>query len=297
VPLKVTAASLVCVPMVVSACHERGLVHAYWAANLWALYLFADRVLARAAALPVCHKVLPFLHVGLQDHARTSPTSGLVGRVSMAVLPDITPAIAAGLAVLAIIPALVATAVAAAPASGGRSRTWVFEKALAHVGLSAFFFGWHTHEKAILVAILPLGLIAPHGAAEAALFLRLSGLGIFALFPLFTHPRETPTKVLLYLFFMRLAWCLLGYRDKHVKISSGALSKCPVVPCFIDWCFIGALGCLFVFSEVVHPLLFHGRFEFLPLMLTSVVCAAGILLCWAASTLSLLRDIGLFRKK
>ena len=68
-----------------NACHERGLVHAYWAANLWALYLFADRVLALASN-----------KLGLGWAAATvagaaSPTSGLVQTVTTSVLPMVTP--------------------------------------------------------------------------------------------------------------------------------------------------------------------------------------------------------------
>jgi len=173
----------------------------------------------------------------------------------------------------------------------------VFEKALAHAALSAFVFGWHTHEKAILVALLPLGLVAPHGASEARLFLRLSALGIFALFPLFTHPRETPTKALLYLSFMRLAWSLLAEQPEQPSVGDGPKSKTRsphkkqfIVPCALDWCFMGTLVAVFLFSEVVHPLFFQNRYEFLPLMLTSVVCAAGVFLCWVESAMSLTLD-------
>jgi alpha-1,3-glucosyltransferase len=162
------------------------------------------------------------------------------------------------------------------------------------VALSAFVFGWHSHEKAILVALIPLGLVAPLGADEARLYLRLSGLGIFALFPLFTHPRETPTKVLLYLSFMRLAWNLLADQTptEGDQPKRGSLSgKHRISPRTVDWCFMGALLAVFAFSEVVHPIAFRGQFEFLPLMLTSVVCAAGVVLCWGTSAASLTRDV------
>ena len=52
------------------------------------------------------------------------------------------------------------------------------------------------------------------------------------------------------------------------------------------------MGCLFVFTDIVHPIYFasRGAMLFLPLMLTSVVCAGGIAHCWICSTVALLND-------
>eukprot|EP00613_Pedinella_sp_CCMP2098_P073673 CAMPEP_0171930772 /NCGR_PEP_ID=MMETSP0993-20121228/28915_1 /TAXON_ID=483369 /ORGANISM="non described non described, Strain CCMP2098" /LENGTH=493 /DNA_ID=CAMNT_0012570681 /DNA_START=1 /DNA_END=1479 /DNA_ORIENTATION=+ len=206
----------------VNACHERGLVHAYWAANIWALYLFTDRVLAFSAKrFPplgslLMRRAAAFLPAG-EHHA--SPSSGLVGSIATAVLPNVSPSVSAIITLAAIVPALVATAAGARAirrrrsdtpeeeSSAGRSNM-MFDRSLVHASLSAFMFGWHVHEKAILMSLVPLSFVAVSGEhpEDAFLFLRLSGVGLFALFPLFTRPRETPTKALLYLCYMRLAW-------------------------------------------------------------------------------------------
>jgi alpha-1,3-glucosyltransferase len=60
---------------------SRGLCHAYWAPNIWAMYSFADRVLILLA---------PRLGLPINHEALTSVTRGLVGDTSFAVLPEIT---------------------------------------------------------------------------------------------------------------------------------------------------------------------------------------------------------------
>ncbi len=57
---------------------QRGVTHAYWAPNFWALYTSLDRVLLKVLA-------------PLGFEGRPSSTRGLVGDVSFAVLPDILP--------------------------------------------------------------------------------------------------------------------------------------------------------------------------------------------------------------
>lgn len=61
---------------------SRGLCHAYWAPNVWALYSFADRILVHLA---------PRLGLAVNKDALTSVTRGLVGDTVFAVLPEIPP--------------------------------------------------------------------------------------------------------------------------------------------------------------------------------------------------------------
>ncbi|KAJ3178463.1 glycosyl transferase [Geranomyces variabilis] len=59
---------------------KRGLCHAYWAPNFWAVYAFVDRV-----AVVVARRV------GFHVDKTASLTRGLVGNAAFSVLPDITP--------------------------------------------------------------------------------------------------------------------------------------------------------------------------------------------------------------
>lgn len=76
----------------------RGLVHAYWAPNVWALYAAADRCLAA---------LLPRLGLSVAAQA-ASMTGGLVGVAQFAVLPQVRSGATAALALLAMAPCLVA---------------------------------------------------------------------------------------------------------------------------------------------------------------------------------------------
>ena len=98
----------------------RGLVHSYWAPNVWALYVFADRVLLKV----------------LRRSAGAGATRGLV-ETAVEVLPAPGPKACALLTVLAGLPAVYAAA-RASNAVAARRLTY---PCAAHAALAAFCFG------------------------------------------------------------------------------------------------------------------------------------------------------------
>ena len=147
---------------------KRGLCHAYWAPNFWALYNVVDKALAvigkRLGKLPV-------------EVATASMTGGLVQDINHTVLPSVPPFATAVIFLLAIMPAV--------------AKLWLsphsltsFLRAFTLCAWSCFMFGWHVHEKAILLVVVPLAVLATVSRAEARLYLVTATTGHFSLFPL-----------------------------------------------------------------------------------------------------------------
>ncbi|XP_033216632.1 probable dolichyl pyrophosphate Glc1Man9GlcNAc2 alpha-1,3-glucosyltransferase isoform X2 [Belonocnema kinseyi] len=120
---------------------KRGLLHAYWAANIWALYAAFDKVLS------LFWKNRGWLH----EDNQAKLTGGLVRMQSFSVLPTPSPLATFIITVLTMLPIL--WSLFFKPNSAIEK---YFLKCLVVCGLSSFIFGWHVHEKAILTSVIPL---------------------------------------------------------------------------------------------------------------------------------------------
>ncbi|KAL7547110.1 hypothetical protein ACHAWF_010428 [Thalassiosira exigua] len=241
----------------------RGLVHDYWAANVWALYLFGSKMASlvlRKAPIPasiiaVVERIVPF--------------------------PEPQPSLVAVFLLVGVWP-------------GGVHMAWkvgrwsltkrikpgrFFIHAIVFCSLSAFMLGYHVHEKAIMTAIIPLTLLATESRRTARLFTRLCTFGLFGLLPLLFRPDELMLKTTLFvtwmcgaIYFLERIHCY----DRNERVA--VVTK-------VDIFAFATLACVFIFMEVIHPIFFmpKGKLEFLPLMSTSVVCALGLLWCWVES--------------
>lgn len=172
----------------------RGLTHAYWAANSWALYCGADRLLAA---------VLPQLasHPTARAAGTVDPASGIVGIAHLRILPMVPPWVCALLVLAAIVPAL---------ASLWRNpHPQRFAGMVTYACLCGFWFGYHVHEKAVLPALLTLAIPAVQDKAAAQDFLVLSSAALYGLLPLLFRPQEYLIKLLLAGCYCWAAWCAL----------------------------------------------------------------------------------------
>ncbi|RXN27036.1 putative dolichyl pyrophosphate Glc1Man9 c2 alpha-1,3-glucosyltransferase [Labeo rohita] len=165
---------------------KRGLCHAYWAPNIWALYNIADKAFS---ILGVKFKLLD-----INKLPKASMTGGLVQEFQHSVLPSVSPLATLVCTLLSILPALFR--IWHRP-NGARG----FLRCLVVCALGSFMFGWHVHEKAILMAILPLSLLAVESREDARIFLILSITGHYSLFPLLFTTQELPIKIFLMLLF------------------------------------------------------------------------------------------------
>lgn len=173
---------------------KRGLVHTYWAPNFWALYLFLDIALGK------------FFNINYSQNS--SPMNGIIGSGSSLILKEIIPIHTVLITILSMLPSLI--------------HLWkypnkkVFTLTLIQVSLSSFFFGWHVHEKAILMVIIPFGLVSLENKRMASIYLLISVFGHYSLMPLLYHDSEKSIRVLLVIFHFLLL-LLTFYKDYSEK--------------------------------------------------------------------------------
>lgn len=118
----------------------------------------------------------PRFGLALKLEAAGSATRGLVGDTSFAFLPDISPR-ATFLITLAF--QLLALA-----KLFYKPTYDVFLGALTLCGYASFYFGWHVHEKAVLLVILPASLLALKDTRYLHAFRPLLQAGYVSLLPL-----------------------------------------------------------------------------------------------------------------
>ncbi|KAF2150124.1 glycosyltransferase family 57 protein [Myriangium duriaei CBS 260.36] len=236
---------------------SRGLCHAYWAPNVWAMYSFTDRVLIHLA---------PYLKLPLKEEALASVTRGLVGDTAFAVLPEVTPRMTFALTLAAQVPALIKVFL---------QPSWdIFVGCLTLCGYASFLFGWHVHEKAVLLVIIPFSLLALKDRRYLGAFRPLAVSGHVSLFPLLFTAQEFPIKTVYTVFWLILF--LLAF-DRITPASSSTrfflLDRFTVL-------YITVAIPLIVYCSLVHGLVFGAKLEFLPLMFISSYSAIGVFGSW-----------------
>lgn len=123
----------------------RGLVHAYWAPNVWALYCAADKLLA-AAIHRLNHPALNALLHNRDSSAGWNSASGLVGDFAFAVLPSVSPSVCLLILLLTLLPAMYVVY--------KRPTARSLLLCLVYASLSSFMWGYHVHEKAVIIPLL-----------------------------------------------------------------------------------------------------------------------------------------------
>ncbi|KAK2626005.1 hypothetical protein QTJ16_004267 [Diplocarpon rosae] len=236
---------------------SRGLCHAYWAPNVWAIYSFTDRILIYA---------VPYLKLPINADAINSVTRGLVGDTSFAVLPPVTARTTFFLTLLfQVIPL---TKLFLTP-------TWdTFIGAVTLCGYASFLFGWHVHEKAILLVIIPFSLIALKDRRYLGAFRPLAVAGHVSLFPLLFTAAEFPIKTVYTIFWLVLF--LLAF-DRLAPASSKSrvflLDRFSLV-------YIVVSIPLIMYCSLLHGVIWGIKLEFLPLMFMSTYSAVGVVGSW-----------------
>ncbi|KAF8065603.1 dolichyl pyrophosphate alpha-1 [Scenedesmus sp. PABB004] len=295
----------------------RGLCHAYWAPNAWALYAACDKLASAAGAA-----------AGLlrRPAAAANMAGGVVGVASFAVLPDVGPRACAALVAAALAPALVALW-RAAP----RDARAMLAPALAYANLCGFVFGYHVHEKAALAVELPLALAAVRDPDWGGAYLLLSSAAHVGLFPLLFGHQELPLRwALAAAHAAGAAWGLhathAGHGRRHraamapgggaaggageaapgvrtrraaaaeaapeagagvPRAAAPAPAAAPSMGEVLGWLprgtrlYVAGLAAVEAYASLGHAALLRGRLPFVPLLLTSTYCALGVCAAWA----------------
>ncbi|MCJ1286332.1 glycosyl transferase [Xylographa opegraphella] len=236
---------------------SRGLCHAYWAPNVWAMYSFVDRVLIYAA---------PRLGLRVNRAAINSVTRGLIGDTSFAVLPEISPRttfiLTLGFQLISLLKLTV-------------QPSWdAFIGAVTLCGYASFLFGWHVHEKAILLVIIPFSLVALKNRRYLGAFRPLAVAGHVSLFPLLFTAAEFPIKTIYTIFWLVLfliAFDRLAPPSDRPRVF--LLDRFSLL-------YITIAVPLIVYCSLVHGLVFGQKLEFLPLMFISSYSAVGVFGSW-----------------
>ncbi|VVC37822.1 Hypothetical protein CINCED_3A008545 [Cinara cedri] len=227
---------------------KRGLSHAYWAPNFWAMYNTAD------IGAKFIYKKLDLIN---NDNS-TSMTRGLVQEYDHYILPSITPQITFTLTAMFLLPCLYKMWISQKSAIG-------FVRCIVICGLTSFMFGWHVHEKALLIVIIPLTLLINTTTNDCSVFTMLSTIGVYSCFPLLFRPSQFITKLLL--FCINVYFLYVTGKFKQLK--------------FIENMYLMSLWPLMLSTEIVWGIFqLDKMYPFLPLMLTSFHNSIGVFYCW-----------------
>ncbi|BFG02573.1 probable dolichyl pyrophosphate Glc1Man9GlcNAc2 alpha-1-3-glucosyltransferase [Drosophila madeirensis] len=226
---------------------KRGLTHAYWAPNIWALYNTADKMAAK------------LLQTG--PSAGPTTTSGLVQQIEHEVLPTITPSMTFGLTIALMLPILLKLF-----KSSKKQSPLMFLRAVVLCACSSFMFGWHVHEKAILMVLIPLCLLTLVNREDARHAYVLSTAAYFSLFPLLHDVDLYVPRYSLYLSYMAM---LYGQLYRMFAAFKGFH--------WLEWTYMLGFVAIPLYEHVLSPLLgLDRRLPFMPLLLTSTYAALGV---------------------
>jgi alpha-1,3-glucosyltransferase len=208
----------------------------------------------------------PRLGLPVKQEALNSVTRGLVGDTSFAVLPEVSARMCFALTLL--FQAIPLTKLFLRP-------SWhAFVGATTLCGYASFLFGWHVHEKAILLVIIPFSLIALKDRRYLSAFRPLAVSGHVSLFPLLFTPAEFPIKTVYTVFWLIL---FLMVFDRLAPASNRQrfflFDRFTVL-------YIAVSIPLIAYTSLIHQMVFGKSYEFLPLMFTSSYSAIGVVGSW-----------------
>lgn len=264
---------------------SRGLTHAYWAPNFWALYSLFDKGLTflmlklpytltlinKFTSISFMPKTLDELRQRIALNSNDG-TRGLVQDISFVILPQITPK-------LTFLLTLVYQSIAVIPVLFDPSFKR-FIGSLTLCGYASFLFGWHVHEKAIMLVIIPFSFLAVFDRRLLNSFMLLTSAGYVSLFPLLFQPQDFLLKTL-----FTYIWCILfffAYR-KVTRLSTSVERRVFFLDRLMSVYIVALLPMVFIL-QILHALKWKysilQKLEYMELMIYSCYCSIGIIGSW-----------------
>lgn len=202
----------------------------------------------------------------VNSSALNSSTRGLVGDTAFAILPQVTPKTTFILTLTTQILPL---------AKLFFDPKWDnFIGTITLCAYSSFLFGWHVHEKAILLVIIPFSLIATKDRRFLGAFRPLAVAGNISLFPLLFTIAEFPIKTTYTLF-----WIIL-FLIVFDRVTPASFNSRVFLLDRFSLLYITISIPLIVYCSLLHGLIWRGKYEFLPLLLISTYSAVGVVGSW-----------------
>ena len=210
-------------------------------------------------------------------------TRGLIGDTAFAVLPNVSPRTTFLITLVVQTVPLAFDNINLAIADMWQMSLWklfanpswdLFVGAVALCGYASFLFGWHVHEKAILLVFIPFSLLALKDRRYLGAFRPLAVAGHVSLFPLLFTAAEFPVKTVYTMFWLVL---FLSVFDRLAPVASRP--RIFLLDRFSLFYITIAIP-LLLYCSFVHPLIWQERYPFLPLMFISSYSAVGVVGSW-----------------
>jgi len=330
---------------------QRGLCHTYWAGNIWALYLFGNKILTW-----IWNYCLVKYYTSVLKRTRLplwTPTT------VTSLLPTIPPWLCAICLFITLIPGMICAwkvatdshlvlryshrgnssitkmetktitntleaktenelsspstisssshtslSSSSSTSNNSSSSSMIFLEGILYSSFCGFMLSYHVHEKAIMTCILPMTYMVFHANTSPSSssteteknilrhrFFRLVTYGHFGLLPLLYQSTENALKIGLY--FIYLLWLISEWDEKTTTKENdddtllwrekrmNKKNRMNIVA-------VCSTSITLIYTEIIHPILCKmdprwNRWEFLPLLMTSIVCALGLTHGWIES--------------
>ena len=244
---------------------SRGLLHTYWAPNVWALYSFVDMITSRIIG--------------------SSSTTSLTNGITNEFIPGTLPIISSTLCILLVLLSLLLVLVPIIRSNRRCSGTTLIRLTL-YSTLSTFMLGYHVHEKAIIPPAILSTILCYQSTVDASLCFHILLVCIHCQLPLLPYISEVHVKLLVAAVSFSLTWiCCISKRNSNNNNNYGRIVRGVVLLLHI---------LVILMRDVIYPCCVNGMFgevisnyanhyQFLPLLITSVFNACCLLPCWYES--------------